>query len=35
VPSLKQKPEQHAEQSLPAAHTSVQSVKEGRQQSPL
>jgi hypothetical protein len=35
VLSLKQKPEQQAEQLLPAAHTSVQGVKEGRQQSPL
>jgi hypothetical protein len=35
VLSLKQNPEQHAEQLLPAAHTSVHSVKEGRQQSPL
>ena len=34
VLSLKQKPEQHAEQSLPAEHTSLQGVNEGRQQSP-
>lgn len=34
VPSLKQKPEQHAVQLLPALHTSLHGVKEGWQQSP-